>query len=193
MRKLLILALVLLSSALAFAYSDDGQVNLKESSGGLASNPVRVYTLVRYPQSDPIGAKLSAGDVVLWDTVSDDGVTVNVFGQAGSVDSVAGVVVSATILTQDGTGALSADTSLGFRNWGYIQIYGFNDNAKVKGSGTTTVSVTAGGPLCQDPNTARYAMLCTQAGIGASMPVFGFAYDAESSDNNSAEIFIRNR
>jgi hypothetical protein len=188
MKKLILslfLALSFVGAGQAFAYDEGGKVNVKEASGGSVADPVRVYTLVRYAEIAANDPALSAGEVVAWDTVSDDGVTVGKIGDAGSSDAVAGVVVSTTIPTADATG--TAVESIGRRNWGYIQTYGLCTKAMVKGT------IAAGQALVADDVNSGYAAGIPNGTLSRSGSIFGFAYDASSASANDAEIFIKNR
>ena len=177
----------------AFAYATDGKVANIEGSGSTAADPVRVYQLVRYGESGVNNSSLTEGDVVIWDIVSDDGVSVNLVGTAGnpavSNDAVAGVVVSPTILTQDATGN-TAVQDIGRRNWGYIQTYGLNTAANI--------SVAAG--ACTASNGLRASGAARNADcIPAGTPTqgggatLGFTYDTVSATGTDNEIFIRVR
>lgn len=187
MKKLiLVLAFLVGFGGSAFASYDEGaEINKKLSSGGPASSPVRIYTLVRYPECAANSVGVSAGDVVVWDIVSDDGVTINLVGasQTGSLDTVAGVIVG-TIPTADSTTAKTAVADLGRRNWGYLQVYGLNSATKVDG---TTI---AAGQAVSASATARRA---SNASNPAANRVLGFAYDASSASGEAAEIFINNQ
>lgn len=188
MKKLIysiLLAFLLAGNGVAFSYSNDGNDHLIEGPGGPASDPVRVYSLVRYADQGPNRPSLSAGDVVIWNCVSDDGVTVALVGDgAGSADAVAGVVVSPTIPTDDQAGAgFTASQELGRRNWGYIQKYGlctvvnFSLGSAVVGSGIKAGDI---------PRTATAATMTDIQGAN-----LGFAYDASS--NGQSEAFIKTR
>lgn len=190
MKKLIysfIIASFLFCGGVSFAYDEGVETHKIEESGGPAATAVRVYTLVRYPEINPVrpdGLRgISAGDVVVWDTVSDDGLTVNYLDRTGSTDSVAGVVVTDTIPTADVTG--TASETAGRRNWGYIQTYGLNTNVQIE---ATTV---AGQSLIVHPTHNGWAMPADDDTVVSR--VFGFAYDAESSDNADAEAFINIR
>lgn len=194
MKKLysILFAGLLLSGGVAFAYNDGGNVNIKESSGGSAADPVRVYQLVRWAdisaaQSNP----LSAGDVVVWDCISDDGVTVGLVGTVGpanSTDAVAGVVVSTTIPSADMANTAAGD--IGHRNWGYIQTYGFSSNCMISSANGTLI---VGEGLIPSA-TARYAVGRSKSdSVSGNYGVFAFAYDATSATSNGNEVFVKNR
>lgn len=184
----LLLCALLIGGALpnAYAYNDGGNVNQKEVSGGSPSDPCRVYQLVRYGEVGVNMPSLSSGDVVSWDVISDDGVSVNKGGYLStafvSADAVAGVVVSLTIPTADSTG--TASESIGKRNWGYIQTYGLNTDCQV------SAAMNAGEGLIMSGSVPGFA---SPRGTVFNQKVFGFAYDTETGSNGGAEVFINNR
>jgi len=178
-----LLASFLIGGGVAIAYNDGSAVNNKEASGGSAADPVRVYTLVRYPNTTDVGVALSAGDVVIWDCVSDDGVTVNLVTVAGSSDAVAGVVVSSTIPTADQANTAAGD--IGRRNWGYIQTYGVNSTVNI-----ISGPAVAGQSLIAS-DTARYATSGVTVQAATQKRTLGFAYDASSSGQSEAFIMTR--
>lgn len=170
----------------AFAGIDDGdKIHTKLSSNGMASDPIRIYQIVRFPAWGNSKLSASAGDVVLWDLVSDDGVTINYshhLGVTASSDAVAGVVIG-TIQTADSAGTVTTD--VGKRNWGYIQVYGINERVKVDKS-----NIAAGEGLRASQHSGRASATDGEATThgGASL---GFAYDASASTEASIEVFIK--
>lgn len=198
MKKLFISLLAiasLIGGGLSYAYYDEGgnggAPNVKDTSGGPVGTPVRVYTLVRYPVFSPNVPSLSAGDVVLWDTISDDGITINTMGEGGvtiSNDAVAGVVASLAIPTADVQGN-TATQDVGRRNWGYIQTYGLNTDCNIDG---TTITV---GQALIPSSVARKASATVGANtndISIANPL-GFAFDATSTSANGRKVFVRTR
>lgn len=183
MKKLysILLALGLLVGGVnvAHAYSSDGNPNLKDESTATPADPVRVYRLVRYPENQVDSVTLSAGDVVVWDCVSDDGVSVTLVSSANSTDAVAGVVVSPFIPTADSSN--SAANSIGRRNWGYVQTSGLCTVANVTSGG-------AAGTALRASQTARYATAATVTPTGTTQRIMGFAYDASSQ--GQAEVYV---
>ncbi len=174
-----------MSGGVAFGYSDDGNTNRKESSGGTAADPVRIYQLVRYPVTNAssvvsVSNVLSAGDVVVWDTVSDDGVTVNAVNAGGmSRDAVAGVVVAT--ITGD-VGAVDAVTDIGRKNWGYIQTYGLCTHSKAVGA------IAFAGQSLTASSTPGYAVVI-DTGSTSNAARLGFAYDT-SAATGAVEMFV---
>jgi hypothetical protein len=165
------------------AYDEGAYPNNKELSKGSPADAVRVYQLVRYAEGGAVARSLSAGEVVVWDCVSDDGVTIGLAGTVGSADAVAGVVISSTIRTSDN--AATAANSVGSRNWGYIQTYGICNSAMVQ-------STAVAGQAIGASDTASYGIPLTNSS-GNYRAVFGFALDAVSSTAEDVEIFIKNR
>lgn len=194
MRKLILSLFALFAcvgSAFAATYDEGAYTHNIEQSRGTPADPVRVYMLVRYPEVGANVASISAGEVLGWDVISDDGVTVNRLAWAGtntgstSTDAVAGVAVG-TIQTADTANA--ASSSLGSRNWGYIQTYGYCPVAMVQSTAVAGQALAMNDTLVD----AQYALPVAVSGNTRAGAIFGFALDAVSSDGQ-AEIFIKNR
>lgn len=185
MKKRIFGLFVILSliGGMAYAYDADGNVNVKrEIAGAPASVAYREYQLVRFAENGANGVQLSAGDVVVGDCVSDDGITVAIVGTTNSADAVRGVVVSSTIPTCDVTGTTAA-TDFGRRNWGYIQVRGLCTKCNIDGTG-----VAAGASMTAS-QTSRYATNPKAGAIGPK--VMGFAYSTSANGNsNTVDINI---
>lgn len=181
-----LVALLTLVSGYAYATQNElyGPSEKREISGVLGYVPYKEYQLVRWGENgpNPTGGNLSAGDVVTWDCVSDDGVTIALVGAANSVDAVAGVVVSTLIQSADTTGT-TPGIDYGRRNWGYIQVKGFTSDINIINGPSL-----AGGALVAS-STARNATAATFVSTGTvgTKRLLGFAYDA-SSDTSEAMI-----
>lgn len=174
---LLLAVLFGIASGNAFAYQGDGNAaNKREIDGAPAWIGYREYQLVRYANNLNLGSNtgLSAGDVVVWDCVSDDGVTVDLVGTSSSSDSVAGVVVSTTIPSCETTGT-TAQTDYGRRNWGYIQVRGLCTNVNLVGAG-----VTSAGQTLKASDTTRNADAAVNTGAGVVRRPLGVALDTGS-------------
>lgn len=178
--SLLLLAASLAWGGVAFAYSDDGSVHQTNYSGGTASDNIRVYQLARYGDQGPNVASVSQGDVVVWDCISDDGVTVGLVTTVASSDAVAGVVISTTIPTDDHTGLL-ASAELGNRNWGYIQTRGLCTFVHFAPTGSAVV-----GRGAKASDLAGFAASSSTADSGRKL---GFSMDASPSGNTN-DVFI---
>jgi len=130
MKSISIALLVLFVASVAFAdtgppYAGDVMCNQK-----YPFQPHRTFRFVRWMPTTmfDIREELTADSVVIWDTNSDDGVTVTT--TTTSKDSrVAGVVVAA-IRTPDSTNRTVTE-DIGKRNWGWLQTYGLADNVRL--------------------------------------------------------------
>lgn len=163
-----------------------GPNNKREIAGAPGYLPYKEYQLARWGEANPaISVPLSAGDVVIRDTVSDDGVTIGLVGIAGSTDAIAGVVVGGNIMTAE-TAGLTASQDYGRRNWGWIQVKGYNSVTNITGGGGAGTALIAS-------SVARYATGTNPSlvsGGSATMPprIMGFSYDAASQGRSEAEI-----
>lgn len=192
----IVLSLLLVAGNGFAAYDEGSAIHNKETSKGSPADATRVYMLVRYPEVAANTPSISAGEVLVWDAVSDDGVTVNRIARptngspgmtvtdAASTDAVAGIAVG-TIPTSDN--ASSAANSIGSRNWGYVQTYGECTTAMAQ---ATTV---AGGAIAANDTAGdqAYAIPVT-GGNPRAGSIFAFALDACSSDG-TCQVFIENR
>ncbi len=180
-----LVAILTLVSGNALATQDEGAAGAntkREIAGALGYVPYKELQLVRWAENgpNPTGGNLSAGDVVVWDCVSDDGVTIAIVGATNSVDAVAGVVVSTRIQSVDSTGT-TPGIDYGRRNWGYMQVRGQ----------ITTINMF-GGPAAGGNITAAAQVRCaTAAPAGNTNKVMGFAYDASGAGSaNDAMISL---
>lgn len=128
--KLLALSLVAIigMGSVAFAFDEPtfSSWNQKRNVGGRQSDPVITLKLVRFASRDTgetlgVFPSISSGDAVVYDLVSDDGVTVALTNTSGDA-SFAGIAVG-TIQSADG-GSTSAADDNGRRNWGWIAVHG---------------------------------------------------------------------
>ena len=183
MKKLIISFLAiafLLGGGVVYAFRDDGNPHQLRASGATDADPVRIYQLVRYAEDGANSVKLTAGDVVVWDCVSDDGISVNIYSAVQSVDAVAGVVVSPEIPTADNTAGTSAVSDLGHRNWGYIQVYGYCAKVNMQsGSAVVGSAIIASGTVAREGTAVG----------GAFHRILGFAYDA-SEEGQTSDVFV---
>lgn len=174
-----VLALLVMASGVAHAYSEgSASPSEKRGTGAPGYVPYKEVQLIRFAENAPNAVGLSAGDVVLWNTVSDDGVTVMLAASGVSVDAVAGVIVSPIIGTAETVGT-TPGIDYGRRNWGYMQVRGYCPTVNI-----TSGPDSAGGALYAS-TTARYAtgQSATYSDVSRSM---GFAYDAASSGQSEA-------
>lgn len=165
-----------------------GSIGVKEYT------PTKRYVIVRYAEQAQNALAIYSGDVVVWDSNSDDGVTVDV--TTNSFDgAIAGIAVT-SLETADSIGNTAADHA-GRRNYGVIQVYGralanivsasVNSAAVGDPFGTSKV---AGQITTFEAFTADEAGVITEA-IEAATGAGGFFYDTPASGDRQAEVFIR--
>lgn len=171
------------SGQFVYAYDADGNPNVKrEIAGGLATQAYREYQLVRFALTGASTAPLTAGDVVVGDCVSDDGITVAVPGSTNSADAVRGVVVSATINTCDVSGS-TPTTDFGRRNWGYIQVKGLCTVCNLN-----TAGIPAGSSIVCAAST-KYGTTPVAGNTGQK--TLGFCYNTSTNGSaNTVDINI---
>jgi hypothetical protein len=159
---------------------------LKRIKGGSQSTPTRVYVLVRNSDNDQDNAGISSADVVVWDTNSDDGVSVRL--TTTSVDgAIAGIAVTA-ISTGDTGGTTAADDE-GQGNWGYVQVYG-HGLAKITAGGAGGVSIGNGFVTSADSGAITWIDEDDTSAL-RNNPFGGFFFDASGATDTQAEVFIK--
>lgn len=94
-------------------------------NGKLDSNAHKIFRLVRFvPTSgNDNSVGLTTDSVVVWDTTSDDGVTVTTTTTSGD-NGIAGVIVSTALTPEFGALGSTAAVDAGRRNWCWLQTYG---------------------------------------------------------------------
>lgn len=193
MLNLFLLAGLLLVSTSSFAYNDPTfQAQIKmQTVGQKQGEPVREVKFVRFASRDANATSILSGDVVVYDTVSDDGVTVTRSIVSGDC-SIAGIAAT-TILSADGS-AVSAFDDAGRRNWGWVVVHG-----------PMTANITAGGTnahAARDPfYTSRDEGRISgpQTGDGAPQAAVlrmatstgGFFMDAAVASETTADVFVK--
>lgn len=198
MRKLILaISLLAISAGTAFAYNDPS-INGWENKSRYAQqggdgNQVTVLKLMRNAEEDNNTAGISSQDAVVYDTVSDDGVTCDLTTTSAD-GAFAGIAVT-TIPTSDSTGTSSANQDMGKRNWGWVLVHG-KVVAKTGTGGTNGNSVgdfvitsTDSGSVTTIPGSAtatttRNGLMRAVSGRG------GFFLDAADPTATSAEVFI---
>lgn len=133
MKKVISLVLVaLLMAGAAYAAQPLASPGIGDilGQGDFASDPHRIFRLVRWIPQSTIAtltdATLTADTLVVWDCVSDDGVTITTTNTTND-SAVAGVAVIAILTPESGTQGNTAVQDLGKRNWGWLQTYGKAD------------------------------------------------------------------
>lgn len=191
-----LIALVALMSVPAFAdYPSYESTVIKRQAGTRQSAPVRVIKLVRLAEQGVNAVSVVSGDALVYSLTSADGVSVNLTTTSADI-AIAGIACTA-IPTSDATGATSASSDEGRRNWGWIVVHG-PANAKVSAGGTnanaagdlwitsvdsgaiTTPAVPGGGNVINDNTTSRR--------VAAAKG--GFFFSAASASATSANVFV---
>lgn len=112
--------------------------SIKKNAGGDRIVPVRVLKQVRFSSQNQNGPDVAVGNVLVYDTNSNDGVSVRLTTTSGDA-AIAGI--AATIIqTADNTQPALADSNAR-RNWGWIVVHG-PATATVDGAG----GASAGNP-----------------------------------------------
>lgn len=205
MRKLYILAVAIFAITLsqpAFAINEPSFANQEKKSmpGALQGEPIRVVKLVRYSTRGNSTTSLTSGDAVVYDTVSDDGISVRRTTSSG--DGAFAGITAVTILTAD-SNASSAFDDAGLRNWGWIVVHGpmvanagtggTNGNAvgdffitSVDAGSVTTLELSRGIAGVTVDTAVMRSELKRTAAAG------GFFLDAADGTSTSYEVFVEN-
>ena len=194
MRKIIALVLaVLLLGGTAFAATPGHRVSPGIGNipvqGGTISDAQKTFRMVRYmPASATVNsATLSADTIVIWDTVSDDGITVTTTTTSGD-SAVAGIVANACLTPDTGAIGRTAKADRNSRNWTWLQTYGLAD-VYVQDNGTLDVGEALG-----TSSTAGVATTGVTWGTatGTVQGVAGFAYDdVAGTGSNTGEVFVK--
>lgn len=184
-RIILVLLAVLFIAGIAFAETPG--YRLSPGRGEIIqmpfqSDPPKKFRMVRYI-GGLTASTLAADSIVVWDTVTDDGVTVNTTTQSGD-SSVAGILVQA-IMTQDTT-SNTAVQDIGKDNWSWLQTYGLS---QVDMSGTTTV--LAGSAMGTSGTAGKATMFMPSTTNSLAQGNAGFFLDAAAASSTDVECFVR--
>lgn len=168
---------------------------IKNFVGQKPGEATRTYKFVRYGLVNPNAGSLSANEVVIYDTTSDDGVTI-VKTTTSADGAIAGIVVE-TIQTAEAGSITSAADDAGRRNWGFIQVHG-PAIAKVRGGGNTCLAKS---PFVTSGDSGAVTSLeCSTSTNAVSRPDLlkashfgGFFMDncAGTAVTETVDVFIR--
>ncbi len=203
MRKYLVLALTLLTvtfgvSSSAFAVNKPDSIGMiKRVTGSGEDTPTRVYKLVRYGSNTNLGTNpsISAGEAVVYDTISDDGITIRRSTTSGD-GAFAGIAVT-EIPTSDASTGTAASDDLGRRNWGYIIVHG-PTTAYVRAAGTN--GNLAGDRFMTSSDAGAVSALSqgvtlvgtpTALTLKAYASTGGFFQDAADTTSTSVDVFVQ--
>lgn len=194
MKKLLFLiALLFLAEGKSFAVVqiDGGQEKSASKS---------VYFVGRYGRTNVIGTNgqmISKDRVVVWDSTSNDGVSVNL-GSTSHDALVAGITIDDIPGT---SGDATAANSLGGTNWGRVRVYGRHADVSWDQSraGINSLDVPAGSRVSVSGRTGALGAAGMFRQISAdsthdavSRDSFGITLEAGASSDKTIDIFVKN-
>ena len=161
--SLSVVVMLLGISGSAFAVNDPTFKTwiVKRQTGTQQGDPVRVIKLVRFSSRAVNGPDIASGDVLVYDTVSDDGVTVRL--TTTSADGAVAGISCVAIQTSDAITGTSAQDDAGRRNWGYMVVHGPAD-AKAAAGGTN--GNAAGDLFLTSTDSGAITTLQTPTGTG---------------------------
>ena len=197
--KFLVISLVamLATSGVVFAASEptlsgwENKSKYAQQAG--EGTQVTVLKLVRNSAASPNSTTISSGSAVVYDTVSDDGITVRTTTTSAD-GAFAGIAVT-SIPSSDNSSGTTAAADAGHRNFGWIIVHG-----------KTTATVTAGGTngnavgdffiTSGDAGTITTMMANTE-GIAQNTELKkmvrgkgGFFLDAADTTSTSVDVFV---
>ena len=190
MRKLLVFTLIaLFVCSYAFAARGDRTspgVGDILGQGDLTTAPHKIFRLVRYVPaggaSTYVEATLAAESIVIWDTTSDDGVTVTT--TTTSPDSaVAGIIVQNALTPDYGLLGGTAAGDIGRRNWTWLQTYG---KCEVRIAG----AVAAGNAMGTSGTAGEAESFIPSSSDASKQGNAGFFYDAGATTSDNIECFL---
>jgi len=179
----LLVAGVALAATPGFRLSPGIGENKTHAQGGQQSDPGKTFRIVRYVPADGDGdsTTLVTESLMVWDVISDDGVTVTT-STTSYISTVAGIIVQAA-LTPETLGNTAVEDR-GKRNWTWLQTHGL---AQVRvGNGSVAVSEAMGTSV----NAGEAGTFLASASDGTLNGNAGFFYDAANADADDVEVFI---
>ena len=191
MKKILSIVLVaLLVAGVALAATPGYRVSpgtgeIKHNGGGMQYDPGKTFRMVRYvPTSGTAdSATLASGSIVVWDTVSDDGVTITT--TTTSYDTtVAGIIVQ-NALTPDTLGKSVSDDA-GKRNWTWLQTHGLS-TVRIQSDST---EVDAGDAMSCGDDAGEATDFIGGGTDANTQGMAGFFFDDATAGQNNVECFV---
>jgi len=203
MRHIKKLALLLLIGVMVSGTSFAAFINPSEStidaekkglSGRKMGDQAAVVLLVRNSGSSTTALSITANDVVVYDTNSDDGVSVRLTTTSAD-GAIAGIAVS-TFQSSDASTGTTASDDYGRRNWGYILVHG-KTNAKTSAGGTNgnligdlmITSKDSGAVTFMESVTTNDVVSVLRVGRNVAASG-GFFYDAADGTSTSYEVQV---
>jgi hypothetical protein len=191
MKRILFISLaILLCAGMAYALvptNNSGPGDIM-GNGKAVSDAHKIFRLVRYVPTDntDIADTITKDSIVVWDTISDDGVTVTL-STTSADSSVAGIIVTNILTPELGALGATAAVDVGRRNWGWLQTYG-----KSQADFATTAIIAVKGAF--GPSTERgMAGGWPSAGAtntGLIQGKAGFVLDAVTASLTDVDVFI---
>ena len=190
MRKQLfnVLLAIFFLAGVAFAetpgYRQDPGTGDILGQGKYQSDAHKIFRMVRYVPVTYDGATtLAADSIVVWNLVSDDGVTITT--STTSYDSaIAGITVTQA-LTPD-TDGNTAVQDVGQGNWTWLQTYG---SCQVN-LATSVTPVTAGDAMATSTVAGESAPFVSSTTNARAQGNAGFFYDAATAGDNDVQCFL---
>lgn len=185
-----ILGLLVSTSAYAINNPDMANYEIRRGTGGQQADAQRSVRLVRFGNRGANVSSLVSGDVVIWDTLSDDGVTIAT--TTTSADGAIAGIVCTTIPTADGSANTAFDDQ-GRRNWGYIITSGKAD-ANVGAGGTNSNSI--GDSFITSTDAGKITGVPALPSVGSKAESIakargGFFFDAGDTTSTTVEVYVR--
>lgn len=198
MKKLILILLTFgMLSGTAFAGPPETDIlSEKKGLGGRRQgDQAAVIVLVRNSGASASSTALNivSADAVVYDTNSDDGVSVRLTTTSAD-GALAGIAVTA-ITSSDATSGTSAFDDNGRRNWGYILVHG-RCLAKTSAGGTNGNNIGDAFITSVDSGAiTTFALLNSDAGgvnsaLKTSTATGGFFYDAAVAGATFAEVQV---
>lgn len=195
MKKLYILLLsVFLISANAFAYDEPQFIGSQKlnNTADAQREGYRAIKLVRFASRDSNAISLVSGDAVVYDTVSDDGLTVR--ATVTSADGAFAGIICTTIQSADGSSNIAFDDA-GRRNWGYVIVHGKAD-ARLTAGGSNGAVV--GEPFATSRDQSRISGYETPSTDAASIARVqkasansgGFFFNTPAASDTTTQVFV---
>ena len=158
--------------------------NKTTCQGGQVSDPGKTFRMVRYvPASgDGNSATLATESIVIWDTTSDDGVTVTTT-TVSPASTVAGVIVQVGLTPV--TLGLTAAQDRGDRCWTWLQTHGL---AQVRIGATNEVKV--GAAMGTSGTAGEADQYVASVSDSTKLGNAGFFFDDAAAAADDVECFI---
>lgn len=175
----------------AFAYDAptvSGWTNKSQQSGSNRQNtPARVIKQIRNPRSGANVAGMASGDAVIYDTISDDGVTVN-YTTTSCDQRFAGIIVTTTPTSDNTAGVTSAFDDLGLKNWGWMLTDGI---ITASNGGTNGTSATSGGIFVTSSDSGKITGIAATNEPGANYASKGGFFMDTPTTNASVLVMVK--